>query len=281
MVELVHNDVIVEIRCRFGGKLLRIEGLDGNKQMVDAVGFVAAHIQLTEVGILQHRPEGVQALLQDLLPVCHEQQAAGLPRMLFAEALVIQCRDHSFAGAGSGHHQVAVITPNGAFSIQPVQNFLLVGIGQNIQGVDPAVVGLAVFFGFQSTGQPLPLPFIIVLELIGVPIAFKSGCDLFNGLRKVLSGHLDVPFQTAGNCRIGQVGGAYIRRSKTGVPVKYIGLCVQAGTFGVVANLDLRIGQRAQLLDGFYVRSAHIGGGDDAQFAATLRKLPQLVHDEA
>ena len=104
MVEFVYNDVIVEIRCRFGGKLLRIEGLDGNKQMVDAVGFVAAHIQLAEIGILQYRPEGVQALLQDLLPVCHKQQTAGLPRMLFAEALVIQCRDHGFAGAGSGDH---------------------------------------------------------------------------------------------------------------------------------------------------------------------------------
>ena len=56
---------------------------------------------------------------------------------------------------------------------------------------------------------------------------------------------------------------------------------VQAGTFGIVADLDLCIGQRAQLLNGFYVRSAHIRGGDDAQLTAALRKLPQLVHDEA
>ena len=103
----------------------------------------------------------------------------------------------------------------------------------------------------------------------------------FDGLRQVLSGHLDVPFQTTGNCCVGQVGGAYIRRSKTGVPVKYIGLCVEPGTLGVIADLDLRIGQRAQLFNGFYVRSAHIRGGDDAQLTAVLRKLPQLVHDEA
>ena len=56
---------------------------------------------------------------------------------------------------------------------------------------------------------------------------------------------------------------------------------MEPGALGVVADLDLRIGQRAQLLDGFYVRSAHIRGGDDAQLTATLRKLPQLVHDEA
>ena len=59
MMELVYNDVIVKIRCRFGSKLLRIEGLDGNKQMVDAVGFVVANIQLAEIGIFQYRPEGV------------------------------------------------------------------------------------------------------------------------------------------------------------------------------------------------------------------------------
>ena len=201
--------------------------------------------------------------------------------MLPAEALVIQCGDHGFTGAGSGDYQVAVVTPNGALGIQSVQNFLLVGIGQNIQGIDSAVVGLAVFFGFQSAGQPLPLPFIVIFKLAGIPVAFKGGCDLFNGLRQVLSGHLDVPFQTTGNCCVGQVGGAYIRRSKAGSPVKYIGLCVQAGTFGIVADLDLCIGQRAQLLNGFYVRSAHIRGGDDAQLTAALRKLPQLVHDEA
>ena len=56
---------------------------------------------------------------------------------------------------------------------------------------------------------------------------------------------------------------------------------MQSGTLGVVADLDLRIGQCAQLLNGLYVRSAHIRGGDDAQLTAALRKLPQLVHDEA
>ena len=56
---------------------------------------------------------------------------------------------------------------------------------------------------------------------------------------------------------------------------------MEPGTLGVIADLDLRIGQRAQLFNGFYVRSAHIRGGDDAQLTAVLRKLPQFVHDEA
>ena len=150
----------------------------------------------------------------------------------------------------------------------------MIGIGQNIQGVDPAVVGLAVLFSLQGAGQPFPLPFIVIFKLAGVPVAFKGGCDLFDGLRQVLSGHLDIPFQAAGNCRIRQVGGTNIRCGKAGVPVKYIGLCVEPGTLGVVADLDLCVGQRAQLLDGFHVCSAHIRGGDDAQLTAALHKLP-------
>ena len=41
--------------------------------MINAVGSVTAHIQFAEIGILQYRPEGVQALLQDFLSVCHKQ----------------------------------------------------------------------------------------------------------------------------------------------------------------------------------------------------------------
>jgi len=55
---------------------------------------------------------------------------------------------------------------------------------------------------------------------------------------------------------------------------------MEAGCLGVVADLDLRIGHLSKLLNGFHVGSAHVGGGDDAEFTATVRKLPQLVHDE-
>ena len=72
--------------------------------MGDAVSLVITDQQLTEIGILQHGTEGVQTLFQDLFPVCHEQQAAGLAGMLFAEPFVVQCGDYCFAGAGGGHH---------------------------------------------------------------------------------------------------------------------------------------------------------------------------------
>ena len=55
---------------------------------------------------------------------------------------------------------------------------------------------------------------------------------------------------------------------------------MEAGRLGVVADLDVRIGQLSQFLYGFHIGSAHVGGGDDAELAAAVRKLPQFIHDE-
>ena len=281
MVKLIHHDVIIKISPGFGREILRVEGLDGDEQVVDAVRLVVADQQLTEIGILQHGTEGVQTLFQDLFPMRHEQQAAGLAGMLFAEPLVVQRRDDGFASAGGGHHQIAGVPAHGALSFQLVQNFLLVGIRLNIQCVNAAVVGLAVLFGFQGTRKALPLAFVVVLKLAGVPVAFKRGGDLIDGLRQVFPGHFHVPFQPAGNGRVGQVGRADIGCCKAGVPVEYIRLGVEPGALGVVADLDFGVGQLAQFFDSLYIGGTHIGSGDDAQLAVVLGELPQFVHEQA
>ena len=89
MVEFIHNDVIIKLRCCFGCEILRVKGLNGNKQIVDAFRPIAAHKHLPEVGVLEHGAEGVQTLLENFLPVCHKEQAARLVRILLAEALVV------------------------------------------------------------------------------------------------------------------------------------------------------------------------------------------------
>ena len=73
---------------------------------------------------------------------------------------------------------------------------------------------------------------------------------------------------------------SHISRREAGFAVKDICLGVEAGRLGVVADLDVRIGQLSKLLNGFYIGSAHVGSGDDAELAAVLRKLPQFIHDE-
>ena len=73
MVELVHHDVVVKIRSGFGGEILGVEGLDRQKQVVNALWPVAAHKQLSEIGVLQDCSEGVQALPQNFLPVGYKE----------------------------------------------------------------------------------------------------------------------------------------------------------------------------------------------------------------
>lgn len=150
MVELVHHDVVVEIRGGLGGKILGVEGLNGQKQVVNALWPVAAHKQLPEVGVLQNRPEGVQALPQDLLPVCYEEQPTGLAGVLFAKSLVVQRGDHRLAGTSGGHHQVADVAPDGALRLQLVQDLLLVGVGRDIHGVHFGVVASKYFSAFSA-----------------------------------------------------------------------------------------------------------------------------------
>jgi hypothetical protein len=55
---------------------------------------------------------------------------------------------------------------------------------------------------------------------------------------------------------------------------------VETGRLGIVADLDVRIGQLSKLLNGLHIRCAHVGSGNNAELAAVLRKFPQLVHNE-
>ena len=57
---------------------LRIESLNGNKQMVKRFRFLSAHIKLAEIGIFQHTCKGITALFKDFLSMGNEQQAISL-----------------------------------------------------------------------------------------------------------------------------------------------------------------------------------------------------------
>ena len=52
MVELVYDDVVIIIRISFCCEVLRIEGLNRNEQILNAVRLVAADKHFTKVGIL-------------------------------------------------------------------------------------------------------------------------------------------------------------------------------------------------------------------------------------
>ena len=72
MVEFVHDDVIVELRCSFCCEILRIESLDRDKQIVDTFRLVAAYKHFAKVSIFENSSERVHALLEDFFSVCHK-----------------------------------------------------------------------------------------------------------------------------------------------------------------------------------------------------------------
>lgn len=63
--------------------------------------------------------------------------------------------------------------------------------------------------------------------------------------------------------------------------LEYVGFGVQTGAVGVVADLDLRVGQLAQRFDGFGIGGSHVGGGDHPQMSAVLGELTQLLDDQS
>ena len=151
-----------------------------------------------------------------------------------------------------------IISAHVALGIELVQNLLLVGVGLNIHRVDFGIVGVEILFCFQCTCKTLFLILAVILKLIGIPVAFKCCSDLINSFRQVPLCDFNIPLKTAGNCSIGEVRGADIGRSKACIAVEYIGFRVQTGTLGIIADLDKRVGQLAQFLDGFYVGSTHV-----------------------
>ena len=133
-------------------------------------------------------------------------------------------------------------------------------------------------FSPQGTEQPLPFLLFVELKFRRIPIAIKGGNNLLDCTGQILCCYLHVPLQTAGNGCIGQIGGTDIGRCKAGIPVKHVGLSMEPGAFGIVADFDFRIGKFAQLLDCLDIRCTHIRRGDNTELSAILGKLPQLVH---
>ena len=73
MVEFVHNNIIVKIRCSLCSKILRIERLNRDKQMINIIWPVVSYEQFSEICILQHSSEGIHALPEYFFPVCNKQ----------------------------------------------------------------------------------------------------------------------------------------------------------------------------------------------------------------
>lgn len=118
VVKLVQHHKIVEIRCDSLPEHLRVEALNRDEEMLQALRFELAHKQVSEVMVAKHHAETGEALLEDFLTVSDEQKPSPteLPGvvLLAPEPSVVERRDDRLAGAGSGDDEVAESPMNNA-----------------------------------------------------------------------------------------------------------------------------------------------------------------------
>ena len=201
--------------------------------------------------------------------------------MLPAEPPVVKSGDHRLSGAGGGNDQVPCEAPNLPLCIQLVQNFLLVGVGSDIEQHVPRELTVVCAFRLQGTEQTFVFFLLVGLKFRRVPIDIKGGGYFRHSAGQIFGTDLHVPFQTAGHGHLRQVGRAHIGSGESAVPVEYVGFGVQTGAVSVVADLDLRVGQLAQRFDGFGIGGSHVGGGDHPQLSAVLGELTQLLDNQS
>ena len=197
--------------------------------------------------------------------------------MLFQIALEVKGRDDGLSYPSGGHEQIFIMAIDFPFSLQLVQDLLLVAVGTD--AAFQVEISWDVLVQFRV--QFLPAAFIFGVKSFKsgvVPVAFKRNGELVDNVKGLLLSHLDVPFKARSQGSIGEVGRADISRGKAGLPLKQVGLGVQAGVLGLVVDLDRRIGQLAENQDRLVVGGLGIGRGDHPQAVVFISaKSPQVA----
>ena len=145
VVELVHDDEIVEILADSLSKRAGVQSLHRNKQIIQRIRTMFANEQFAEIRVVKYPAEAFYALFKDFLAVRYEQQAAGLTCVFAAESAIIERGNYSFACAGRGNDKIAEMPADIALGFQAVEYLLLIGIGVDVKEVIRCFA--AVFFG--------------------------------------------------------------------------------------------------------------------------------------
>ena len=132
VVDFIDDDVVIGIRRRLFPPFLRVKGLDGEKKVAEIVGrcrLVVADEERAEVLVAQDAAEAGEALREDFLAVRDEEQAAGLARMRFAKAQVVEGGEDGLAGSCGSDDEVAVVAAQLALGRDLIEEGALIGKG--------------------------------------------------------------------------------------------------------------------------------------------------------
>ena len=262
MVELIDDDD-VEVIGREVLQVAGVQALHRGEDVLEVVRSCTADPFLAEGSVPDGVPEGGQALIQDLITVCDEQQTR--PGQFTAQAGVVDGGHDGLTGAGGRHQQIAV--PTAAPSYRDLlQQSLLEGFQAKFDraeddlrsGVDPA---RSAALGFELRGIERD-------EIGALPVAFEDSLKLGEDVGVAGSRGTDVPLQSGDLCGMGEVGGADVCGGEAAAAVEDPRLGVQPGGADIVGDTYLRT-QVCELLKGGLLGGSGVDGGEDPQrFAA-------------
>ena len=287
-VDLVDDDVVPVVGFVAREESPGVERLDACEEVVDGGRLVPTAKPLAEGPVAQDVAEGELRLLEDLVPVRHEEKtgpsAGGL-----GEATVVECGDDGLAGPRRGDDEVAIPVIRFPFSAQFFEDLLLERVRPEVEE-EPR--GLASIRG-GAEGLPEPLlPGGVVrvepFELRVRPERLELPAELLDRVRVAPLGELDRPLEAVAEGRGREVGRADVGRAEARLAVEEPRLGVEARAPGVVGDPHLDAGEACERLQRSRVGGAHVdrrqepegavGGGEGLERLAQL--LPPAPGDE-
>jgi hypothetical protein len=201
----------------------------------------ATAVDLAERAVAQDGPERGTALLENSLPVSHEQHREITARPL-PQLPVVQCRHHGLAGPGGRHDEVAMAIVTLALDHQPLEHSLLVRIGMDIEPDErDARASVAVSVSAQRAIEPLPAGgWVVPLEMLGRPVGLKHRAHPFDHILRVDRREPHIPLEPVEQRGMREVGRADEGRAQSRVPLEQPSLRVQLGHASVERNANLR-----------------------------------------
>ena len=223
---------------------------------------------LAECRVAQRVPERRAALLEDLLAVSDEQQAAAAE--LRSKPRVVDRGHDGLPGARSGDEQVAMVALV-AGEDDVLEQRLLEGRSSSSIGLS-SVTSVAQ----ELLRAPRELLRVVRDEVAALPVAREDRRHLRDGVRIPDRGDANVPLQPEHLRRVREVRRADVRGRVAALAVEDPRLRVEPRRRSVVRDLDLGA-EPLQLVESALLRAVRVRRRQDPQRLACLAMPPQRV----
>lgn len=178
VMELINDDDVVGVG-RHGGDVTGMEGLDAGVDMPPVLRFVTADQQLAERAVAEGLAEGAAGLGEDPLAVRHEEEAE-VSTLLLPQPPVVQGGHDGLAGAGGGDDEAAPAVVDLPFSVDGVEDLLLVSPRPQLESAEELrVVCRVTSTAGEGVDQPLAVLLGVVTAVVtGGPLGVEGGSNL-------------------------------------------------------------------------------------------------------